>query len=103
MINWKNTTENLILVLITSIAFLVLGVGIGYKVSINAINTQQEIIIKAIDKNTTEIVNEFSKIKNKKGEPIIINLDNEATTNGINLDSSSVTKKKGFFKKLFSK
>lgn len=97
----RNTVENLGLILVTSIIFLVLGVGMGYKVAIKAIESQQEIIIKAIDKNTTEIVNEFDKIKSKKGSQIQLSLDSEATTIIENDSTVVVQKKKGFFKRIF--
>jgi len=93
---------------------MVIGIFIGYKVSIKVtqtvIKSQEETIRIAIRKETTAInntlTNNFKKIKSKKSEPINIVID--PTTNSVisNKDTSqviTVEKKKGFFKRLFTK
>ncbi|EGV44256.1 hypothetical protein BZARG_782 [Bizionia argentinensis JUB59] len=120
MINWKNTAENLILVLVGVIA----GVAIGYHVSVKTaekmLENQKEIITEAIKKETTAIHNtvttEINKVKNRKGEPINIiiepNNDNQLRqetntdqSNRYQTNSQDSTpkpeKKRGFFKRLF--
>lgn len=114
IINWKNTAENLILVLIGVIA----GVGIGYYVSIKSaeamLDNQKEIIVEAIRKETTSITNEFKteikKLKNRKGEltldvkPII---ENQIEQNGDTIttaqEQTEPKKKRGFLGRLFGK
>ncbi len=114
IINWKNTAENLILVLVSVIA----GVAIGYYVSVETAETmlenQKEIIVEAIRKETTAINNtvktEINKVKNRKGEPININItpntDQELSQQN-NKDqiilqdtTSKPEKRRGFFRRL---
>lgn len=115
IINWKNTAENLILVLVGVIA----GVAIGYYVSIKSaeamLENQKEIITEAIKKETTAIHNtvktEINKVKNRKGEPININItpntdqelkqQNNADQNVSQDSTSNPEQKRGFFRRLF--
>ena len=112
MINWKNTAENLGLVLI---AFLV-GSFIGYKASRmtskDIIEQLKPTIEKAIDKETiTNTINNAIDLKIdkiKKSDSININVnqtpDNtQKPKNIIVQNRDSIPKKKGFFKRLFSK
>jgi hypothetical protein len=114
MINWKNTTENLGLILITGIVFGSLGLFGGFKISVqtaeNMLEQQKSIIELAIKKETTAITNsvttQIDKIKSKKSEPINIVIDPQ--TNSVISDRDTtqvitVEKKKGFFKRLFKK
>lgn len=64
MLNLKNTIENLGLILV-SITF---GTILGGTVVIRAYKSQHHIIEKAIEKETTQIVNEIRKIKTVKGK-----------------------------------
>lgn len=112
--NWKNTAENLLIVLIGVIA----GVAIGYYVSVTTakamLDNQKEIIVEAIRKETTSILNEFDidvkKIKNRKGEltldvkPIIENQINQKEVNTNIQDTiPEPEEKKGWLGRLFSK
>ncbi|WP_417289615.1 hypothetical protein [Corallibacter sp.] len=115
IINWKNTAENLILVLVGVIA----GVAIGYYVSIKSaeamLENQKDIITEAIKKETTAIHNtvktEINKVKNRKGEPININItpntdqelkqQNNADQNVSQDSTSNPEQKRGFFRRLF--
>ncbi|OBX20964.1 MULTISPECIES: hypothetical protein [Bizionia] len=115
IINWKNTAENLFLVLVGVVA----GVAIGYYVSIMAaeamLENQKAIITEAIKKETTAIHNtvttEINKVKNRKGEPINIVIEpyndnelNQQTNNEHKTSQDSIPKpekKRGFFKRLF--
>lgn len=63
MLNWKNTAENLLLILISVIA----GAFIGSAITIASYKSVQPIIEKAIEKESTQIVNEIRKIKTQKG------------------------------------
>tara|TARA_R110002049_G_C8936073_1_gene544595 strand:- start:276 stop:626 length:351 start_codon:yes stop_codon:yes gene_type:complete len=114
MMNWKNTAENLLLVLIGIIA----GVGIGYYVSITVaermLDNQKDIIVEAIRKETTSITNEFKteikKLKNRKGtvvldvKPILENQIDQDEINTNTRDSiPKPDKKKGWLGRLFSK
>lgn len=113
IINWKNTAENLILVLIGVVAGAFLGYFISIKSSEVMLESQKEIITEAIKKETTAIHNtvktEINKVKNRKGEPINIviepNNDNELNQQNNKItsqDSTSVPEEKlGFFKRLF--
>ncbi|QQV91578.1 hypothetical protein Peternella1_42 [Winogradskyella phage Peternella_1] len=111
--NWKNTAENLLIVLVGVIA----GVAIGYYVSVTTakamLDNQKEIIVEAIRKETTSILNEFDvdvkKIKNRKGEltidvkPIIDNQINQKEVKTNIQDTISMPEeKKGWFGRLFS-
>ncbi len=113
MINFKNTTENLIIVIIVMVISGFTGGYIGYqsasKSTLKTLSAQQPLIEMAIQKNTSEIQNvfqnEFKKIKNKKGEPINIVID-PSTKSIITSDTNQVVKveeKKGFFKQFFHK
>lgn len=113
MINWKNTTENLGLTLIS----VLIGVFIGYYISI--ISTERLIeqlkptIEKAIDKETikNEIKNEIDLTidKIKKSDSLNININQVPVNNQkpkniiVTKKDSTPVKKKGFFKRLFSK
>ena len=110
MINWKNIAENLILTLIS----VIVGVFIGYIISINVANTiveqQKSTIEMAIKKETTSITNqvttEIRKLKATKSEPINIVIDPATKSVISNRDTSKiivVQKRKGFFKRLFTK
>jgi len=110
-INWKNTAENLALVLIT----FIIGSYSGYKISVKTAETmleqQKELIIKAIDKETikNEILNKIDvKIdKIKKSDNLKINIkqdpknDQKPTNIIMKTKDSILKKKKGFFKRLF--
>ncbi|AUS04490.1 hypothetical protein [Pseudotamlana carrageenivorans] len=108
--NWKNTAENLALVLIS----ILVGVGIGYYVSIQVaetmLNNQKDIIVEAIRKETTAINNtvktEINKVKNRKGEPINIVVEpysnNELDIKKNIQDSTPAPEpKRGFFRRIF--
>ncbi len=110
MINWKNIAENLILTLIS----VIVGVFIGYIVSIKVANSiienQKTTIEMAIRKETTSITNqvttEIRKLKATKSEPINIVIDPTTKSVISSKDTSQiivVQKKKGFFKRLFTK
>ncbi len=112
--NWKNTAENILILLLGILA----GVVIGYKVSVTTaevmLENQKELIYEAINKNTTAInntvTNEFKKIKSRKSEPINIVIKPESN-NAIQSNEASDTlsevipkeKRKGFFGRLFGK
>ncbi len=88
MINYKNVIENIIY--ITVIAVLITGSNFF------VIKAQQDVMLSAINKQTTSITNEFKKIKNKKGESINLNIDNKAQTIFIP-DYDTIPEKKGLF------
>ena len=69
----KNVIENIVYIIIVGIMIIA-----GNYFTIKA---QQDAFIEAINKNTTEIINTFEKIKSHKGQPINVNLNSEATTN----------------------
>lgn len=72
--NWKNTAENILIILLGILA----GTILGFKVSITTakamLENQKELIQLAIQKETTAINNnvitEIKKIKGKKSQPI---------------------------------
>lgn len=108
--NLKNVIENLVLILISVTVGVGIGAFVAIKVTDMVLDNQNQIIEAAINKNTTEIKNEFKnefkKIKSKKSQPINIVID--PTTNSVisSKDSTqviTVEKKKGFFKRLFTK
>ncbi len=117
MINWRNTTENLGLILITAIVMGGFGLFGGYFISTKTnqqtIDQLKPIIAKAIDKETikNEIQNDIDlRIdKIKKSDSLNINIhqipDNtQKPTNIIISKKDSVPEiKKGFFGRLFSK
>jgi len=82
-VNFKNLTENLIIIIVVGLLCGGIGAYTGYKSAsesaLSMIEAQQPIIEMAIAKNTSEIentfTNEFKKIKNKKGEAINIIID----------------------------
>lgn len=90
--NWKNTAENILILLLGILA----GTILGFKVSITTakamLENQKELIQLAIQKETTAINNnvitEIKKIKGKKSQPINVivrpNLDNTIRQNGTN-------------------
>lgn len=112
--NWKNTAENTLILLLGILA----GTVLGFKVSVTTaevmLENQKELIYEAINKNTTAInntvTNEFKKIKSRKSEPINIiiepNSENAIQSNML-LDTISSgqpkRERKGFFGRLFSK
>lgn len=111
-INWKNTAENLGLVLVG----VIVGVIIGYTVSIRTaermLEQQKDIIVRAIDKETikNEIKNDIQVDidKIKKSDSININIvqtpnNNQKPTNVIIQRKDSIPEKKGFFKRVFGK
>ena len=79
MINWKNTAENLLLILIGIVFGTVLGFKVSVKTSNHLIEQLKPTIDKAIDKETikNEIKNEIDlKIdKVKKSDSIHINVN----------------------------
>ncbi len=90
------------------------GSMMGYYISVRTaekmLEAQKSVIELAIRKETTsiknEFKNEFKKIKSKKSEPINIIIDPSAASVISNKDSTqiiTVEKKKGFFKRLFTK
>lgn len=110
-INWKNTAENLIII----IATLFVGAFIGYKASTLTNEKVLEQLIptieRAIDKETikNEIKNEIDididKIKKSDSLKIHINQipeNKQKPTNVIVQTKDSVVKKKGLFKRLFT-
>lgn len=110
-VNFKNTTENLLIVIVVMIVSGFIGGYVGYKSasksSLNMLEAQKSIIEMAIQKNSSEIqntfTNEFKKIKSKKSEPINIVID-PSTKSVITSDTNqiiTVKEKKGFFKRLF--
>ncbi|NKI28269.1 hypothetical protein HCG49_17075 [Arenibacter sp. 6A1] len=111
MINWKNTAENLGLIIIAATFGLIAGYLISIQSSERMIEQQKEIIEMAIRKETTNITNsvttEIRKIKGKKTDPVNINIDpnwnSEIHQTEQDSDSSFVpeTKSPGFFKRLF--
>lgn len=109
----RNTIENIIIALVVFIFGSATGGYIGYKAAKESANSvielQSETFKQAIEKNTTEvnntISNEFKKVKNKKGEPINIIIDN-ATKSVITSDTNqmvTVEKKRGFFKRILNR
>ena len=82
-INWVNTTENLIQILIS----IVVGVFIGHKITVSTNNSVVDqlkpIINKAIDKETVknETNNEINtrKIKNAKDLNLVLKPSNDQT------------------------
>ena len=86
MINWKNSTENLIITLIAVVFGAMLGSYITFKVTDVVIKSNEKMIIEAINKSTTEIKNETNIKKIKKSDS---KLDNT-----IELDSFPMAKKR---------
>lgn len=118
MINWKNTAENLVLVLITGILFTMLGLCGGYLIAIKSaekmVNSQKSLIESAIEKNNTAITNNVStdirKLKSNKSAPVQIDLNpmmesKISTPLPQKQDDSIVAKpeRKGFFSRIFKK
>jgi hypothetical protein len=97
-INWVNTTENLVQILIST----VFGVFIGHKITVSTNNTVVDrlkpIINKAIDKETVknEVNNEINtrKIKNAKDLSLVLKPNNnqKATVNNSDLFCIDTTK-----------
>lgn len=84
IMNWKNTTENLIITIISFIVGAFLGYHITYNITNKIIKSNQKIIIESIKKPT----NSFN-VKNKKGILDIKNLKN--------LDEDSLNESRGWF------
>lgn len=115
MINWKNTAENLALILITGVLFCALGLFGGYRISIKVSETmlesQKSLIEQAIEKDNTAITNnvstEIKKIKSKKSEPINLDLNPlmsaEISKNQEKDTVSEQQPRRSFFKRLFTK
>lgn len=108
--NWKNVAENLFLILISMAFGVVVGAFVAVKVTDIVLDNQKSIIETAIKKETTAIHNtlnnEFKKIKSKKSEPINIIIDptnNSVISSADTTQMITVEKKKGFFKRLFTK
>lgn len=109
-VNFRNLAENLIIVIVTTIA-------VGYTVNKTtiksmetALETQKQAIIESIKKETTKIEhnlnNTFEKKSFKKGEDINIVIDPSSNSVISNLDSTQaldVKTEKGFFKRLFKR
>lgn len=97
--------KNIIIILIS----VIVGAAIGFFSSTLAIKAQQPVLIEAIRKETSKVenkfINEFDKIKNKKGEPINIFIDpkNESAIFSDTTKFVRVKSEKGFFKRLFNK
>jgi len=72
-----------------ALVFFSAGVTSSYFITNKIINSNQEIIIRALEKNTTEIKNQFDKIKTKGNLGLEVN---SAITDSVH---------KGFFNKLF--
>ena len=110
-VNYKNLVENLIIVIIVSIA----SMWAGYHFSLNAaermLDNQKSIIEEAIRKETNQITNEFEteikKLKVKKDGIVDFDtyptIDNENNNLKKNDSTPQVKKKNGFFKRLFGK
>lgn len=73
--NLKNT----IVILIIFTLGVIIGFGTNYITAKSVIKENQKIMIEAVNKNSSEIINQFDKIKTGKG------------TSAIDLVSSSVT------------
>lgn len=106
-INWKNTTENLAIILVS----VLIGVFIGYKVSIvsseRMLESQKALIEQAIKKETTAIYNEVNteikKIKSNKSGPIEVVIDPTSNSQINQVKKDSIPKEKtSFFKRLFN-
>lgn len=107
-INWKNTAENLGLVM----AGFLVGALVGYRVTISTAKSMvrevRPTIEKAIDKESikNEIKNEIKIDKIKKSDSIKITLEpinNQKPVNVLTKKDSTKQKKKGFFARLFGK
>jgi len=108
--NWKNTAENLLLVLIGVVAGVFIGYAVSVKTAERMLEQQKSLIEKAINKETikNEIKNEIKIDKIKKSDSISIVLSPENNQKPINviskeIDTSGAEEKKGFFKRLFGK
>lgn len=112
MINWKNTAENIGILLIGVVA----GTALGYYVSVTTaermLEAQKSIIELAIKKETTSITNqvrtEIRKIKARKGssiqlviEPTMKSEIEQQETN--NTQIAQPEEKSNFFKRIFNK
>ena len=108
--NWKNTAENILILLLGILA----GTILGFKVSITTakamLENQKELIQLAIEKETTAINNnvitEIEKIKSKKSQPINVivrpNLDGTVKQEEVNIEpeKQEVKKDRTFFGRL---
>ncbi len=112
MINWKNTAENLGIMILAATFGLIAGYLISIQSAERMLEQQKEIIELAIRKETTNITNsvttEIRKIKGKKTDPVNINIDpnyNSEIQQSQATDSTPVAKSKGpgFFNRLFGK
>lgn len=116
-INWKNTAENLILILASVIVGVIIGYTISIQVASRMLEEQKSIIEMAIKKETTSITNqvttEIKKIKARKNdepinmviEPKPVNTIEQETNMEIDtlIGPTKPAKKQGFFKRLFGK
>lgn len=108
MINYKNTTENLLIVIFG----VLVGGAVAYFAATQAnkqtILALRPVIEEAIRKETTSITNTFKteikKLKARKGAAVNVSvdpvLDNEANTS---IKKDSLSKKRGFFSRIFKK
>jgi hypothetical protein len=80
--------------LVYLIVGLLMGGLIGTASSIYTVKVQQDVIIHAIDKQTTSIANKFGKIKTNKSY-LQLDLDNKAQTN---INDSLKNKRNKFWK-----
>ena len=66
MKKWINTAENLLLTLISFTAGVLLGAYVTFSITDKVIESNQVLLIEAIQKSSSTINNEYD-IKNKKG------------------------------------
>ena len=78
-INWKNTSENLIISIIMLVVGVVIGGGLMYLAMVKVLESNQKVLIEAVNKSTTEIKNETNIKKIKKA--------NSEIDNAISLDT----------------
>lgn len=81
--NWINTAENLGITLISFIVGVLLGAFVTFQITQKVIDSNQKVLIEAINKESTAINNEYD-IKNKKGTLEII------PTNDIESNESNI-------------
>lgn len=108
--NFKNTAENLLIVIICTSLGGVIGYNASHIGNRQTIELLRPIIEQAIAKETSAITNEFkteiAKLKSKKGSEATLvvtpQIDSELTSE-ITKNDTIEKEKRGIFKKIFGK
>ena len=78
--NWINTAENLGITLISFTAGVALGAFVVFNVTDKIIDSNQKLLIEAINKPTTEVSNNIGKVKSGRKSDMKLDMTNEIDT-----------------------